>query len=88
VKKQNLKFVHSPLLGRGLEYTAFIDEAKRIASELVKAKEEGFLKDNQEDAVRLAGVLAIFGATVDEVHVPLTEKSRANKWDELRKSLG
>ncbi len=86
MKKQNLKFVHSPLLGRGLEYTAFIDEAKRIASELVKAKEEGLIED-EEDAALLAKTLAVFSGTIDEVFVPLTEKSRASKWDELRKSL-
>jgi hypothetical protein len=87
VKKQNLKFVHSPLLGRGLEYTAFIDEAKRIASELVKAKEEGLIED-EEDAALLAKVLAVFGGTIDKVYIPLTEENRASKWDELRKSLG
>lgn len=87
MKKQNLKFVHSPLLGRGLEYTAFIDEAKRIASELVKAKEEGLIED-EEDAALLAKVLAVFGGTIDKVYIPLTEENRASKWDELRKSLG
>jgi hypothetical protein len=86
VKKQNLKSVYSPLLGKGLEYTAFIDEAKRIASELVKAKEEGLIED-EEDAALLAKALAVFSGKIDEVFVPLTEKSMASKWDELRKSL-
>lgn len=88
MKKQKSKFVYCPVLQQGLEYTAFIGEAKRIASELSKAHEQGFFDSNQEDdKVKLASVLAMFNATIEDVHVPMTQERAASKWDEMRKML-
>jgi len=88
MKKQKLKFVYCPVLQQGLEYTQFIGEAKRIASELGRVHEEGFFEGAQEeDKVRMAGILAMFKATVEEVHIPMTQERAASKWDEMRKMI-
>lgn len=88
MKKQKSKFVYCPVLRQGLEYTEFISEAKRIASELEKVHKEGFLDGAQEeDKVKMASVLAMFKAAVEEVHIPMTQERAASKWDEMRKML-
>jgi hypothetical protein len=35
----------------------------------------------------MAGALALFGASIEEVHVPLTKENAAGKWDEMRSML-
>ena len=88
MRKQNPKFVYCNLLRHGLEYPAFIEEAKRIACELRKLKDDGFLdKEDGVDAFRMAGILEMFGATVEEIHVPVTQERLADKWSEIRNML-
>lgn len=65
-----------------------MDEAKRIAGQLQKAHDGGFVKDATcMDARRLAVALAVFQGDVDEIFVPIKEKDSKERWESLRASL-
>jgi hypothetical protein len=82
------KSIYCPTLGHSLEYTQFLDEAKRIATELQKAHDGGFVKDAEcIDAKRLAVALAVFQGDVDEIFVPIKEEDSRERWKALRASL-
>jgi hypothetical protein len=88
MKKQKSKFVYCPSLGHGLEYTEYIKRAKHIADQLDVLHKEGFFAEELDiDYTKMAGALAIFGATIEDVHVPMTEEKAASKWDEMRKMM-
>jgi hypothetical protein len=82
------KTIYCPVLGHSLEYTQFLDEARRIATQLQKAHHDGFVKDATcIDARRLAVALAVFQGDVDEIFVPIKEKDSKERWESLRASL-
>jgi len=86
--KSKSKAIYCPTLGHSLEYTQFLDEAKRIATELQKAHDGGFVKDAEcIDAKRLAVALAVFQGDVDEIFVPIKEEDSRERWKALRASL-
>jgi hypothetical protein len=88
MSKRNLKFVYCPVLKQALEYSEFIQRASNIAGELAKLRQSGFLdKDPDVDLTKMAGALALFGATIEEIHVPLKEDKAASKWEQLRSLL-
>lgn len=82
------KTIYCPVLGHSLEYTQFLDEAKRIATQLQKAHHDGFVKDATcIDARRLAVALAAFQGEVDEIFVPIKEEDSRERWEAFRASL-
>ena len=88
MKKQNLKFIYCHTLQQGVEYNEYIKKAKHIAGQLEQLKLDGFFDEDLDlDATKMAGALALFGASIEEVHVPLTKEKAAGKWDEMRSML-
>lgn len=82
------KTIYCPVLGHSLEYTQFLDEAKRIATQLQKAHDGGFVKDAAcMDARRLAVALAVFQGDVEDVFTPIKEEDSKERWKALRASL-
>ena len=74
--------------GHGMEYTEMLDEAKRIAGELVKMHDGGFVKDAEcMDARRLAVALSLFEGQVEDVFVPIKDEDSKKRWEALRASL-
>ena len=88
-KIRTSKIIYCATKGHGLEYTAFLDEAKRIAGELVKAHDGGFVKSSEcIDAGRLAVALSLFQGQVNDVFVPIKDEDKEARWENLRQSLG
>jgi hypothetical protein len=82
------KTIYCPVLGHSIEYTQFLDEAKRIATQLQKAHHDGFVKDATcIDARRLAVALAVFQGDVEDVFTPVKEDDSKERWEALRDSL-
>ena len=89
IRNSNLKTLYCATKGHGLEYPEMLDEAKRIAGELVKMHDGGFVKDSEcTDARRLAVALSVFEAHVEDVFVPIKDKDKGARWETLRQSLG
>jgi hypothetical protein len=82
------KTIYCPTIGHSIEYSQLLDEAKRIATELQKAHDGGFVKDAEcIDARRLAVALATFQGNVEDVFTPIKEEDSKERWKALRASL-
>ena len=89
IRNSKSKIVYCATKGHGMEYTEMLDEAKRIAGELVKMHDGGFVKDSEcIDTRRLAVALALFSGQVEDVFVPIKDEDKGARWDNLRQSLG
>jgi hypothetical protein len=89
IRNSKSKIVYCATKGHGMEYTEMLDEAKRIAGELVKMHDGGFVKDSEcIDARRLAVAISLFEAQVEDVFVPIKDEEKGARWENLRQSLG
>ena len=89
IRNSKSKMLYCATKGHGLEYPEMLDEAKRIAGELVKMHDGGFVKDSEcIDARRLAVALALFSGQVEDVFVPIKDEDKGARWENLRQRLG